>query len=293
MISMRAMTERRLTTGPTARMANDTILVVPSCDKFSDTWAPQFDLFFRFWPDCPFTVFLISNELTFDHERVVTLRAGPDKDWSTTIARALDQVQCRRILFWIDDAFLKAPVDTKEVLAVLDIATAARANFVRLRPDPKPAVWLSSGFGLLAKGAVYRVSLFATLWDTEVLKQIVRPGETAWEFELNGSERANDLDGFYCTKKSPFIYEHGIERGIWLRQAVAFLRSQGYDIDNQRRPTMTRVMHLALLYRKSKSLILHMAPERTRPWLLKAKRGIISVLRSLTNKSESVGPRPL
>jgi len=37
-------------------------VLVVSCDKYADLWPPFFQLFLRFWPECPFSVYLISNQ---------------------------------------------------------------------------------------------------------------------------------------------------------------------------------------------------------------------------------------
>ncbi len=38
-----------------------TAVLVVSCDNYSDVWSPFFELYSRFWPDCPFNTYLISN----------------------------------------------------------------------------------------------------------------------------------------------------------------------------------------------------------------------------------------
>ncbi len=39
-------------------------ILVCSCDKYADVWEPFFKLFFKFWPDCPYPIYLLSNYLT-------------------------------------------------------------------------------------------------------------------------------------------------------------------------------------------------------------------------------------
>jgi hypothetical protein len=36
-------------------------VIVVSCDLYSDVWKPFFTLFFKYWNDCPFPVYLTSN----------------------------------------------------------------------------------------------------------------------------------------------------------------------------------------------------------------------------------------
>ena len=39
---------------------NKFAILIVSCDKYSDLWDPFFKLFFKFWPDCPFNIYLLS-----------------------------------------------------------------------------------------------------------------------------------------------------------------------------------------------------------------------------------------
>ena len=36
-------------------------VLVPSCDAYADLWIPFFALFWRYWSDCPFPVYLGTN----------------------------------------------------------------------------------------------------------------------------------------------------------------------------------------------------------------------------------------
>ena len=51
-------------------------VLILSCDKYADIWTTFFAFFFKYWPDCPFTIYLASNEKQFEHDRVVTIRKG-------------------------------------------------------------------------------------------------------------------------------------------------------------------------------------------------------------------------
>ena len=39
----------------------DCALVISSCDKYQDLWNPSLALHRRFWPDCPYPTFLMSE----------------------------------------------------------------------------------------------------------------------------------------------------------------------------------------------------------------------------------------
>lgn len=111
---------------------------------------------------------------------------------------------------------------------------------MRLRLNPPPDKWVEENYGeIFATSPFYRVSIFSTIWKRDVLLSLLKKGETPWEFELNGSIRSVEYDGFYCTRFNVFDYIHGVEKGIWKRDAVAWLQSREYDIDFSYRRMMT------------------------------------------------------
>ncbi|MDC4205851.1 MAG: hypothetical protein MPW17_05655 [Candidatus Manganitrophus sp.] len=243
---------------------SDLAIVVASCDKYSDLWEPLFDLFFKHWPDCPFPVYLVANQKRFEHSKVTTLLSGEDRDWSSSIQQAVQGLPHRYFLFWIDDAFLVKKVDTQGLLRVLEDAIGRNFSFLRLRPNPKPAIWLNAYLGEIEENADYRVTLFATVWRSEVFHKILKSGESAWEFELEGTKRSCKMPRFLCTKKEAFAYIHGVERGIWIRPAALELERMGYRLDFLRRPIMGHRQNLMHSYRQLKSVVFHLIPSRYR-----------------------------
>lgn len=239
-------------------------IVVASCDKYSDLWEPLFGEFFNYWPDCPYPIYLVANHKKFSDPRVTTLLAGDDIDWSSTITAALDQIRHSHVLFWIDDAFLAEQVHTARIENIFERMKELDGAFWRLRPNPMPKAKLDETTGVLAPEAAYRATLFPTIWKMSTLQQILRAGESAWSFELQGTERSRKLDGFYTVLDPVFAYWHGVERGVWIRPAARGLERRGYKLDFQYRRCMTRIENLALTYRLFKSWVLHQIPEQYR-----------------------------
>jgi hypothetical protein len=257
----------------------DIAVVVASCDKYSDLWNPLFDLFFQYWPDCPFPLYLVANRKRCDHPRVTTLLSGEDRDWSSSIRGAVQGLSHRYFMFWIDDAFLVKRVDTSRLVTILDGAIKRQFSFLRLRPDPKPATWLDGDLGELGREDAYRVSLFASVWSVPVFHQLLKDGESAWEFELNGTERSRTASGFYCARRGVFSYLHGVERGIWIRPSAMELKRRGYLIEG--RPIHSRRENIWRAYRQLKNAVFHLMPARYR----------VRVLRGIQESYRIVGLR--
>jgi len=77
----------------------DVAILVSSFDGFSDLWSPFFMLFWRYWPDCPYPVYLISNNKIYENPRITTIMVGEDRHWSGNFITALYRVPHSVIIY--------------------------------------------------------------------------------------------------------------------------------------------------------------------------------------------------
>jgi hypothetical protein len=218
-----------------AHISSTVGLIVLSCDRYSDLWNPFFKLFFSNWPDCPYRIYLAANQLKYDHPKVITLLSGPDRDWSSSIRKCVEQICHDYLFFFIDDAFLISKVDSKSVEGVISDAISQDINYLRLRPSPPPDAPYNSHYGVISRDAEYRASLFASVWKRDVFLHVLNDGETAWAFEVVGTERSRSLDGFFSTWREHFTYLHIIENGLYISKSVKALRKTHIDLDLSKR----------------------------------------------------------
>ena len=68
-------------------------LLVPSCDRYADVWAPFFALLRRNWPACPFRVVVASNHLPCSEPGVEPLCIGEDIDWSRGLRAMVERIR--------------------------------------------------------------------------------------------------------------------------------------------------------------------------------------------------------
>ena len=76
---------------------------------------------------------------------------------------------------------------------------------------------------------MYCTSTVMTLWRRSVLLELLDPRETAWEFEIRGTERSESCDGFYVARKPTFDVINTIGRGRWSRRAIRRVRRLGVE----------------------------------------------------------------
>lgn len=236
----------------------DPAVLVVSWDGYADVWAPFFHCFFKYWPDCPYPVFLGSNSKQYPDNRVLPILTGADVDYSSNILAMLSQVNQEWVILWMEDFILSVPVDTLRIRKIVGLAQregAAYVNLVRLPLEIAPLFSkndLQGEIGEVLPGAPYRIALGAALWNKRALMKLLRPGETAWDIERQGSLRSRDLyDKFYCVSKQrikdpPLRVVNTIEAGHWTRAAISFFRREGLQEHLGTRPVETYQSHVCL-----------------------------------------------
>lgn len=211
-------------------------LVISSCDDFCDTWRPFTFFLAKFWPDCPFDTFLITNEQPVLADLFKPIPVGLDRGWASNFRLALTRVPHEYVLYLQDDYFLEAPVNTARV--VEDCAWCIMRKVDSLcfaaYPEPQPGyVPVTERFGRAPLDSDGRTRCQFSLWKKNSLLEVLREGETAWEMESRGSERTRDMEImlYACRSATPVRYlSSAIVRGLWVPEALQMCRAAGVPI---------------------------------------------------------------
>jgi hypothetical protein len=216
--------------------ASSVAVVVSSCDSFFDAWRPFIFFFRKYWPDCPFPVFLIVNELRIRSAFVHPISVGPDREWASNMITALASIAQPYILYFQEDYFLNGAVNNERLAG--DFAYAFEKDAASfcfharglLESNFKP---LNDRFGVVPPDSDGRTRLQVTLWKKSVLQGSLRPGETAWNMEARASERTRHLLALsYLQRRDrpiPYLMS-AIVRGLWTPEAVAMCREAAVEI---------------------------------------------------------------
>lgn len=219
------------------RFKSDTVILVVSCDGYKDLWEPYFNSFFKYWPDCPYQVYLGSNESTYSDSRVKSILIGPDKDYSSNLLSMLKKIDSKWLILWIEDLFLYEKIDNDYISKLMGIAKKNKAGYLKLDIGTP---WSFTNnkkdlVGPLPKGIRYRSGIGLALWNKNTLTKLLIPGESAWEIERNGSKRSNSFkEPFYSLtplvrKKPPIKVINSVIKGKWSPRVIRFLKKEGYS----------------------------------------------------------------
>lgn len=237
--------------------SKNTALLVLSCDKYSDIWQPFFEFLFKHWSDCPYPVYLGSNEKRFDDKRVITICSGPARDWSNDTLEILRQIPERNVIILLEDYFVFAHPDQSQLDRCIDLLEQRNAVFLRLACFPADhfadyaydAIPGQPEFVVTRKEARYRVNLQAGLWNREKLMKLIVPGESPWAFEIQGTTRSRKTDEVYLGIKETkgLRHVHGpipylctaLSRGVWMRDAIELCAEHNIELNTGMRPVET------------------------------------------------------
>ncbi|GAB3520298.1 hypothetical protein GCM10027342_14640 [Photobacterium alginatilyticum] len=217
---------------------NDLAVLVLSCDNYSDLWPIFFKQYKKYWNQSEFKLYLACNEKSSNIDGVVDAKSGPDIDWSTSLKKSLVKVEENNVLIMIDDAFLKEEVNHQDFLELYNRFLDSNMDYLRLKNSPLPDIKVDELVGQISPGSLYRTALFPSVWKKDVLIDILKPGESAWEFELKGSDRSDIYSEFYSVHNDVFKIIHGVIKGKWHPKALSDLRKLDVEV-NQEREVLT------------------------------------------------------
>jgi hypothetical protein len=224
-------------------------ILISSCDRYQDLWKPFFTLFFKYWPDCPYPVYLSTNHKIYDNPRVNTICMGEDVDWSTGFRFSLEQVPYEYVIVMMEDFLPIRSVDNHRIEKLVLFMEKKGAGCLRLYPCPGPDLPCPDNqeVGEIRKGTDYRLSLQTAIWDKKILLELLRDGESAWQLETKGTKRTNELDVPFLsvtgkTEDSPIPYFcTAVVKGKWVKEAVQLCEMEGIEVDLRSRPIQTSI----------------------------------------------------
>ena len=188
---------------------NGVSIVFCTCDAYSDLWDGFFLLFKKYWPEWSGEIIFNTDSLEYYYEglNIINLphKKGESRAWSDMFARALKACKNDKILLILDDFYFMDYVDHKKWLHTVDI----------MEQDPKiksitylyelggyESVSPIEGFWMRKHFSLYKITAHLTLYRRDYLLSILRKGESAWDFEINGTVRAWLKGGkFLCMKR--------------------------------------------------------------------------------------------
>lgn len=169
---------------------------------------------------------------------------GEDRGWVANLRTALGMIEAEYLILWLEDMILCREVHTANIrmaLTAMDYLPAIGAIRLGQGAETLEKIGDSDEFYRITLDSPYRISTAPTLWRKSYLLEVLADcGETAWDFEVKGTQRSRTLESeiwamFDDDVKRPFrTYYTGITRGRWNQGCLDWLKSEGIKVDVSR-----------------------------------------------------------
>jgi len=224
-------------------------MLVLSCDKYSDVWDDFFNLKERFWPDCPFDWYVVTESQDYQRNHVKSIKCGKELNWSGRFRKAVLTVTTPYIGLYLEDYFIKAPIDNARILSFLDLMEKDKVSFLNLgnvfhhilrQPNLE---YYADHLVKIPQHLRYGIDTAAAIWDKDYLLEKLGGGDySAWKFESDRCKEAASEKGFggliLCDDQLSFNVSEipVIIQGVFYPKAIKFFKEQvGYEIQSKRK----------------------------------------------------------
>lgn len=237
-------------------LLHEVTILTSSYDGYSELWDPHYKLLFKYWPslknDLSFIpIMLLTNELEYQDDRVISLKIK-EQNWSKNLIEALKHVKTKYTLLLIDDYIINAPVNEERFIELLSLIEQRDGAYVEVvidtghfkfsnEKEKRPVIGIDNVI-YRSKNSNCRNSLQAAIWNSEELRKLINPNESAWDFEIKGSARTrkNSKPFFLVTKDPVMSYFNGVAKKIYEKDVVDYINSQGIEFAPKAFPIKTR-----------------------------------------------------
>lgn len=227
-------------------------VVIGTLDLYKDVWGPFCHGLKKFWPS-HWPIKAITNQLDFPCGKAI--KAGGDHtNWGRRMRCGLAQVKTPIILWLTGDNWLTGPVDTEALEDFVGHMLVKGIHHIRLYPGwdhdrSKGPFKYDQRLLVFERKSPYRASLKPGLWNGQTFSELLKDGESPWDFENLASKRSRRYgDGFMATRgwhlffvtngcpdgedwpKSPVV------QGRWSVSAKRYCEREGLKVDFSQHP---------------------------------------------------------
>ena len=134
----------------------------------------------------------------------------------------------------MEDGFISQKVDHKKIVALFNLGIKNDCEFLTILKEPHCHDHAFSDFGRISKDSAYRATATCALWNKRILKKLLVPAESAWEFEKKGARRTERYDNFFSCYEDQVSLVHMVIKGKFVRGSVETINALGVNINSNR-----------------------------------------------------------
>lgn len=214
-------------------------IVVSSCDFFKDCWEPFIYSIKKFWEECPYPIYIVSNNDSIDTPAGISfIKVGEDKKFASNLRAAIKEVDADYIIYLQDDYWLNKRVNNDDIAQHLDYCIQHQVDYLRLTFPFQKGEDVN---GLYRKHELtqrYAICLQAAIWKRVTLLALLREGDSGWDFEYKIQQHAIQshvgikvlgIKQEYANSGINYVRGTAVRKGLWTIEGYHFLNDNGFD----------------------------------------------------------------
>ena len=231
-------------------------VLICSSDSRRDVLERVLPSLLKYWPDCPYPVYVGLNTKYSVGANITTLVANPS-NWRTECLEQLAQMSETHVIVVLDDFLFQKPVDQNRVSALLSAAVESNLPYLRLVPLGRSLLERlrdlirtrpRADFQAIRAGRPFISSLQIAIWNKTHFCSLLKSGSgSIWDFEHQARSGATH---YAITGYPPIAYNHLVEKGRWQPYANSLLRQAGLPGELGTRPVWPKWTNLRVFFDK-------------------------------------------
>jgi hypothetical protein len=213
----------------------------------------------KYWPDCPYPLYVGLNTENKTWPRVSSLVAQPS-EWRIEVMKQVSQIPETHLILLLDDYLLLSAVDQLRLAKLVTRAVSSKLPYLRLLPLRRSLGQLlirsrirpTDGIESIHSRRPFYSGLQIAIWDKQHLLSLLESPGSIWDFE----HQQPGVPHYVITEDAPISYRHLVEKGRWLPYAESLLRVTGLSPDLGSRPSWPSWMNMRLWMDEARFLLL-------------------------------------
>lgn len=226
---------------------NKLAMLLLSCDNYSDLWDDFFNLREKFWPDCPYTWYVVTESKDYTRTNVEVIKCGNELNWAGRFRKAVQSVDNPLIGVFLEDYFINQTVDNERINDLVSFMIEHRVDFLDLgnvfhhKINQPNKQYYADHLIIIDKHLRYGLDTAAAIWKKEYLLEKLGEGDySAWKFEADRCAEAASEDGYngvilvddrisFNVSEIPVVVQ-----GKFYPPVIDDFKKRGYVIQSQR-----------------------------------------------------------
>jgi hypothetical protein len=225
---------------------------VCSSDSRRDILERVLPSIFKYWPTCPYPIYVGVNTHCGISPRITLLVAQPS-EWRRECLEQVAQLPETHLIIVLDDFLFQKPVDQIRLSKLVSQAITLDLQYLRLLPVGQSLMQRltrllrarpSVGIRAIRDRQRFYSGLQIAIWNKLHFVSLLELEGSIWDFEHQQRPGARH---YAITNYPPITYRHLVEKGRWLPYAKSLLDRAGLSTDLGVRPMWSKWMNLLLL----------------------------------------------